>query len=167
MNVTVDAAGRVVEAEVVRSSRSRLLDQQALAIVRSAAPFGPFSSAMRRQADQIVVTSRFRFTRDDGVIMVDVQAKHCTTAQFKGQVDPKKALLPETVAHVQVSSKEPRVFGGNMDNWRLGKGATMYYPVAVPGAMFSVGDPLATVEDETKDAFLRRARAMLVALHPS
>jgi hypothetical protein len=28
---------------------------------------------------------------DDGVIMVDVQAKHCTTAQFKGQVDPKKA----------------------------------------------------------------------------
>jgi hypothetical protein len=28
---------------------------------------------------------------DDAVIMVDVQAKHCTTAQFKGQVDPKKA----------------------------------------------------------------------------
>ncbi|MFZ2365055.1 MAG: DUF1329 domain-containing protein, partial [Azonexus sp.] len=28
---------------------------------------------------------------DDGVIMVDVQAKRCTTAQFKGQVDPKKA----------------------------------------------------------------------------
>jgi hypothetical protein len=28
---------------------------------------------------------------DDGVIMVDVQAKHCTTAQFKGQVDPKRS----------------------------------------------------------------------------
>ena len=28
---------------------------------------------------------------DDAVIMVDVQSKHCTTAQFKGQVDPKKA----------------------------------------------------------------------------
>ncbi|MDP3083160.1 MAG: TonB family protein [Rubrivivax sp.] len=64
MNVTVDAAGRVVEAEVVRPSSSRVLDQQALAIVRSAAPFGPFSTAMRQQADQIVVTSRFRFTRD-------------------------------------------------------------------------------------------------------
>jgi protein TonB len=64
MNVTVDAAGRVVEAEVVRASRNRRLDQQALAIVQAAAPFGPFSPAMREQADQIVVTSRFRFTRE-------------------------------------------------------------------------------------------------------
>ncbi len=64
MNVTVDAVGRVVEAEVVRPSTSRVLDQQALAIVRAAAPFGPFTPAMRQQADQIVVTSRFRFTRD-------------------------------------------------------------------------------------------------------
>lgn len=67
MNVTVDASGRVVEAEVVRRSNSRVLDQQALAIVRAAAPFGRFSPAMRAQADQIVVTSRFRFTRDDGL----------------------------------------------------------------------------------------------------
>jgi protein TonB len=66
MNVTVDAAGTVVEAEVVRPSQSRLLDQRAMAIVRSAAPFGAFTSAMRREADQIVVTSRFRFTREDG-----------------------------------------------------------------------------------------------------
>ena len=66
MNVTVDAAGQVVDAEVVRPSRSRLLDQRALAIVRAAAPFGSFSAAMRREADQIVVTSRFRFTREDG-----------------------------------------------------------------------------------------------------
>ena len=66
MNVTVDALGQVVEAEVVRPSRSRLLDQRALAIVRAAAPYGSFSAAMRREADQIVVTSRFRFTRDDG-----------------------------------------------------------------------------------------------------
>lgn len=66
MNVTVDAMGRVVEAEVVRPSQSRLLDQRAIAIVRSAAPFGAFTSAMRREADQIVVTSRFRFTREDG-----------------------------------------------------------------------------------------------------
>lgn len=66
MNVTVDAAGTVVETEVVRPSQSRLLDQRAMAIVRSAAPFGAFTSAMRREADQIVVTSRFRFTREDG-----------------------------------------------------------------------------------------------------
>ena len=67
MNVTVDALGRVVEAEIVRHSKSKILDQQALAIVRAAAPFGPFNAAMRQQADQIVVTSRFRFTRDDGL----------------------------------------------------------------------------------------------------
>ncbi|MDP3610308.1 MAG: energy transducer TonB, partial [Rubrivivax sp.] len=67
MNVTVDAAGRVVEAEIVRPSRSRRLDQQAVAIVRAASPFGPFTPAMQTQADQIVVTSRFRFTREDGL----------------------------------------------------------------------------------------------------
>jgi len=67
MNVTVDATGRVVEAEIVRPSRTRRLDQQALAIVQAAAPFGPFTTAMRAQADQIVVTSRFRFTREDGL----------------------------------------------------------------------------------------------------
>jgi periplasmic protein TonB len=67
MNVTIDASGQVVDAEVVRPSQSRQLDARAIAIVRSASPFGPFNSAMRSQADQIVVTSRFRFTREDGL----------------------------------------------------------------------------------------------------
>ena len=67
MNVTVDAVGRVIEAEVVQPSALRVLDQRAMAIVRAAGPFGPFTPAMRSQADQIVVTSRFRFTREDGL----------------------------------------------------------------------------------------------------
>ncbi len=67
MNVTVDNLGRVVDAEIVRGSKERYLDQRALAIVRAAAPFGPFNAAMRKQADQIVITSRFHFTRDDGL----------------------------------------------------------------------------------------------------
>jgi periplasmic protein TonB len=67
MNVTIDAEGRVVEAEVVRSSRNKALDKRAVAIVHASAPFGTFSAAMRRGADQIVVTSRFRFTRDEGL----------------------------------------------------------------------------------------------------
>ena len=75
MNVTVDASGRVVEAEIVRASRSRRLDQQALAIVQAAAPFGPFSAAMRTQADQIVVTSRFRFTRDGALDAQPLEAQ--------------------------------------------------------------------------------------------
>jgi periplasmic protein TonB len=67
MNVTVDASGNIIDAEIVRPSHSRLLDSQAVAIVRAAGPFGAFSAAMRRQADQIVVTSRFRFTRDENL----------------------------------------------------------------------------------------------------
>src|SRR3984885_1857405 len=41
----------------------------------------------------------------------------------------------------------PGYFGGNMDNWRIGKGATMYYPVAVPGGLFSIGDSHAAQGD--------------------
>ena len=67
MNVTIDAAGNVVLTEIVRASASRVLDRQALAIVQAAAPFGLFSAKMRAQADQLVITSRFRFTREDGV----------------------------------------------------------------------------------------------------
>ncbi len=46
-----------------------------------------------------------------------------------------------------VDSIPPGYFGGNMDNWRVGKGATMYYPVAVPGALLSAGDPHASQGD--------------------
>lgn len=46
-----------------------------------------------------------------------------------------------------VSSIPPSYTGGNIDDWRVGKGATMYYPVAVEGAFFSVGDPHAAQGD--------------------
>jgi acetamidase/formamidase len=46
-----------------------------------------------------------------------------------------------------VDSIPPSYFGGNMDNWRIGKGATMYYPVAVPGGLFSIGDSHAAQGD--------------------
>ena len=65
MIVTVNHNGRVIDTEVVESSGNRALDRQAATIARSAGPFGHFSSAMRRQADQIVVVSRFKFTRDE------------------------------------------------------------------------------------------------------
>jgi periplasmic protein TonB len=67
MNVTVDAEGRVIDTEVVRPSSSKILDRRAVAIVKAASPFGPFSGAMRRKADQLVITSRFKFTREDGL----------------------------------------------------------------------------------------------------
>ena len=40
-----------------------------------------------------------------------------------------------------VDSIPPAYFGGNIDNWRIGKGGTMYYPIAVEGALLSAGDP--------------------------
>ncbi len=67
MNVTIDAAGRVLDTEIVQPSNSKILDRRAVAIVKAAAPFGPFSTAMRRSADQLVVTSRFKFTRDEAL----------------------------------------------------------------------------------------------------
>ena len=36
---------------------------------------------------------------DDAYSMIDVQSKHCTTGQFKGQVDPK--LVPPGIFQVQ------------------------------------------------------------------
>ena len=46
-----------------------------------------------------------------------------------------------------VSTIPPSYTGGNMDDWRIAKGARMFYPVAVPGALFSVGDAHASQGD--------------------
>jgi protein TonB len=65
MIVTVNHDGRVLDTEVVETSGNRTLDRRAATIARAAGPFGRFSDAMRRKADQIVVVSRFKFTRED------------------------------------------------------------------------------------------------------
>lgn len=67
MIITVDAAGRVVDTEIVRGSGSKILDRRAVAIVLAAAPYGRFTPAMRKQADQIAIPSRFRFTREENL----------------------------------------------------------------------------------------------------
>ncbi len=65
MIVTINFDGRVLATEVVQSSGKAALDRRAQAIARSAGPFERFTKDMRRQADQIAVVSRFKFTRDD------------------------------------------------------------------------------------------------------
>jgi protein TonB len=65
MIVTVNFDGQVLSTEVVESSGIPVLDRRAAAIARTAGPFGRFSKAMRRQAEQIAVVSRFKFTRDE------------------------------------------------------------------------------------------------------
>lgn len=67
MILTVNFDGRILDTEVVESSGKPLLDRRAQSIVRGTGPFSAFSDAMRRKADQIVVVSRFNFTRDDAL----------------------------------------------------------------------------------------------------
>ena len=64
MIIFVNHDGRVLKTEVVQGSGNAMLDRQAQAIARSAAPFGRFSAAMRRQFDQYAVVASFRFTHD-------------------------------------------------------------------------------------------------------
>eukprot|EP00775_Hariotina_reticulata_P001824 gene1824-2158_t len=49
-------------------------------------------------------------------------------------------LAPKFKPDVAVNSIPPLPTGGNMDNRRIGKGATMYFPVEVAGALLSMGD---------------------------
>jgi periplasmic protein TonB len=65
MIVTVNHDGRVLDTEVVETSGITALDRRAQSIAKAAGPFGKFSDEMRRRADQIVVVSRFKFTRDE------------------------------------------------------------------------------------------------------
>lgn len=66
MVITVNHSGAVLDTEVVQTSGNLTLDRRAESIVRSL-KFGRFNDAMRRRADQIVVVSRFRFTREAGL----------------------------------------------------------------------------------------------------
>ncbi|EJL32575.1 acetamidase/formamidase family protein [Novosphingobium sp. AP12] len=40
-----------------------------------------------------------------------------------------------------VSTIPPGLHGGNIDNWRIGAGSTMFYKCQVKGGLFSIGDP--------------------------
>lgn len=67
--ITIDSQGRVVSTQAIQRSSSNAhlteLERHAQAIVMHASPFGNFTAAMRQQADQLVVVSRFIFSRDN------------------------------------------------------------------------------------------------------
>jgi periplasmic protein TonB len=65
MIVTVNHDGRVLDTEVIEPSGITALDRRAQSIAKAAGPFGKFTDEMRRHADQIVVVSRFKFTREE------------------------------------------------------------------------------------------------------
>lgn len=65
ISVTVDAAGQVVSSRVVKSSGSSTLDRAALHILRMAAPFPPFSQALKKRHQTLRFAYTWRFTTQD------------------------------------------------------------------------------------------------------
>ena len=65
MVITLDQQGHVLNTEVASGSGQFVLDQRAQAIVRGASPFGAFTADMKKEADQLVVVTRFQFARDE------------------------------------------------------------------------------------------------------
>ena len=64
MALLINHDGRVLDAHVIAGSGNRMLDRLAEAIATTAGPFGNFTPAMRKDTDQIDITARFRFTRE-------------------------------------------------------------------------------------------------------
>jgi acetamidase/formamidase/AraC-like DNA-binding protein len=63
-------------------------------------------------------------------------------------VRPHFGVVALAPAHSElVDSVPPGNFGGNIDNWRLGPGASVFLPVAVAGGLLSLGDPHASQGD--------------------
>lgn len=67
MLVTLDRQGQVVNTDVTLGSGNPLLDKRAAAIVRRAGHFGAVPPEVTAGHDLLVISSRFRFTRDAGL----------------------------------------------------------------------------------------------------
>ena len=66
----------------------------------------------------------------------------------------------------RISTIPPGNHGGNIDNWRIGAGATMYYPVAVDGALFSIGDPhISQGDGELSGTAIEASLDVLLQIH--
>jgi acetamidase/formamidase len=84
-------------------------------------------------------------------IVVDhtkVQEKHGILKNVRVPIRPHFGVLGLAPKEADmVNSIPPSYTGGNMDDWRVGKGATLYYPVSVEGALLSAGDTHAAQGD--------------------
>jgi acetamidase/formamidase len=77
-----------------------------------------------------------------------IQENHGVLKNVRIPIRPHFGVLGLAPAEADmVDSIPPNYVGGNIDDWRIGKGATMYYPVAVPGALLSAGDSHASQGD--------------------
>ncbi len=65
--ISIDKFGQVSELDVLESTGDMGFDRMAMAIVRKGAPYGQFTELMLKKFQVLVVVSRFRFTKDDGL----------------------------------------------------------------------------------------------------
>jgi acetamidase/formamidase len=75
------------------------------------------------------------------VTPADASARERFSRDVCVPVRPHLGVIGVAPPGQRVSSIPPGVFGGNVDNWRFGPGATIHYPVFHEGAGFYVGDP--------------------------
>ncbi|WP_148713706.1 energy transducer TonB family protein [Chitinolyticbacter meiyuanensis] len=68
LNIEIDASGNLMLAEVAKSSGNAELDAAAIAIVKRAAPFGPFPPEIRKDTDIIGISRTWTFAKGDSVI---------------------------------------------------------------------------------------------------
>ncbi len=68
LTVGIKADGEVDSIEINKSSRSKVLDQAAIRIVRLAAPFERFPDAIRADTDILYITRTWTFTREQQVL---------------------------------------------------------------------------------------------------
>ncbi len=67
MFIALNRQGRVVSTDITHSSGNKLLDKRAVAIVSQAGSFGAVPPEVSTGHDLLVISSRFRFTRDAGM----------------------------------------------------------------------------------------------------
>ncbi|MDO5043748.1 MAG: acetamidase/formamidase family protein [Coriobacteriia bacterium] len=63
------------------------------------------------------------------------------------EIDPMIGVIGVAPAGDPVNTGTPGSHGGNMDNTMVREGATLYFPVSAPGALFAAGDMHAIMGD--------------------
>jgi acetamidase/formamidase len=77
-----------------------------------------------------------------------VHERHGVLAGVRVPVRPHFGVIGLAPSEADyVNTIPPHWVGGNIDDWRIGKGTAMYYPVAVPGALLSAANPHASQGD--------------------
>lgn len=84
MIITLDRNGKVRETEITISSGNKMLDKRAAEIVKQGGPYGRIPPEVIAGKDLLLISSRFRFTRDEGMQAI-------TQAPAPGQVAPAPA----------------------------------------------------------------------------